>query len=92
MYRKKLLDLLLQQPMSVRDIAELMETPIRDIVSDIEHLSKSLKRTEFRLVIEPAECLKCSFTFHEGKFTKPGKCPRCHGTWIRDPVLRVTRR
>lgn len=92
MYRKELLNLLLQQPMSIRDIAELMEMPIRDVASDIEHLSKSLKRTEFLLIIEPAQCQKCSFTFRDSKVTKPGKCPRCHATWIREPVLRVTHR
>ncbi len=92
MYRKQLMDLLLQQPMSIRDIAELMETPMRDVASDVEHLSKSLKRTEYVLVIEPAQCQKCKFTFRKNKATKPGKCPRCHATWIREPVLRVTHR
>ncbi len=92
MYRKGLLELLRQRPMSLRDIAELMQMPIRDVASDVEHLRKSLKRSDFRLVIEPATCQKCRFTFHKNKTTKPGKCPRCHATWIKEPVLRVTHR
>lgn len=86
------MDLLRRQPMSIRDIAEFMEMPIRDVASDVEHLSKSLKRTDFHLEIEPAQCRKCRFKFRKDKITKPGKCPHCHATWIREPVLRVTHR
>ncbi len=89
MYRKKLRDLLLQQPLSIRHIAELMEIPIRDVASDVEHLSKSLKRTEYTLKIEPAQCRKCGFRFRKNKMTKPGKCPRCQGTWIHHPLLHI---
>ncbi len=89
MYRKRLIELLSERPQSVRSIAEHMQVPIQEVLCDIEHLSKTLKRTELRLLVEPAQCRKCGFTFRPHKLAKPGKCPRCRSNWIQDPVLRV---
>ncbi len=89
MYRKQLIELLRQQPRSVRSIAELEQLPVREVIADIEHLAKSLRHTELRLQVEPARCRKCGFTFHARKYSKPSKCPRCRSNWIRDPTLQV---
>lgn len=89
MYRKELIDLLLDNPMSLADIARELEMPIRDIEDDVRHLQKSLKHSEYRLVVHPASCRKCGFRFREEKLHKPGKCPRCHENWIQEPLLEV---
>ncbi len=42
------------------------------------------------LVIIPAECLKCGFVFEDRrKVKKPGKCPKCKGTYIQQPMFTV---
>lgn len=75
--------------MSVREIAQLLEEQPRDIEQDLKHMLRSLKRTQYRAVITPAECRKCGFKFQKHKLRKPGKCPGCQGTWIREPRLGI---
>lgn len=89
MYRKDLIDLLLDNPTSLAEIARDLEIPIKDVEDDLHHLEKSLKYSDYRLVVHPASCRKCGFKFKEEKLHKPGKCPRCHETWIQEPLLEV---
>ena len=89
MYRKELIDLLQDRPLSVLELAELLELAPKDVADDIEHLMKSLKHTDYRLCVAPARCRKCGFTFKETKLRKPGKCPACRGTWISEPRIRI---
>jgi transcriptional regulator len=88
-FRKDLIPMLLQHPMSIMDIARVLEMPPRDVEQDIKHLLKSLKRSNYRLIVTPARCKKCAFTFQKTKLRKPAKCPACHATWIRQPQIRI---
>lgn len=89
MFRKKLIDLLLDRPMSVREIALVEREPPRDIVEDLRHLLISLKHTEFQAIITAAHCRKCGFEFDTNKLTKPSKCPECQSTWITEPRVCI---
>jgi predicted Zn-ribbon and HTH transcriptional regulator len=92
MFRKDLINLLLDNRLGLRDIAEILEVPIKDLEDDLRHLQKSLKRSEYRLNVKPAVCNKCGFKFDQGKLHKPSKCPICHHTWIHEPQLSITRK
>jgi hypothetical protein len=82
MFRKDLIPLLTDNPLSVSQIARLTgETP-RDVEADLVHLFKSLKHTGCNVVVEPARCRKCGFEFGAAALSKPSKCPSCRGTWI----------
>ena len=90
MFRKSLIPLLLDRPMSLSQIArETGEAP-KDVTQALRHLARSLRHTEQELVIDPAECRRCGFEFRSDKFTRPSKCPQCRGTWIAEPLFSVT--
>ncbi len=89
MFRKELLELLQEGPLTVAEIARRFEAKPKEVAEDLRHLAKSLKHEAYRLVVEPAVCMKCDFVFSKEKLMKPGKCPECKGTWIDDPVVRV---
>jgi predicted Zn-ribbon and HTH transcriptional regulator len=89
MYRKELVTLLLNNPLGITEIARHLAVPPKEVEYDVEHLLKSLKHFEYRIIITPAECRKCGFTFHKDKLHRPGKCPRCHGSWISEPVFEI---
>ena len=88
-FRRDLLDLLYDGPLSVPQIAEHLAASPRDVVDDIDHLAKSVKHMDCRLTVEPARCRKCGFTFGREKLRKPGKCPKCKGTWITEPRFTI---
>lgn len=89
MFRKELIQLLENNPLSLKEISQLMDEEPKDIEEDIHHLIKSLKHIPYRLHIEPARCRKCGFSFHKNKLHKPGKCPVCKGSWITEPRFSI---
>lgn len=89
MFRKDLVDFLHDNPQSVADIATAFGVSPKDVEHDLQHLLKSLKRSPYRVKLYPATCRKCLFIFSTTKLSKPGKCPRCKGTWIEAPLLEI---
>jgi len=89
MFRKDLIDMLLGNPMTVSDIAELVDESPGRIADDLNHLFRSLKHTEYKAVVEPARCRACGFEFSEGKLTRPSKCPECKSTWVQEPKIGI---
>lgn len=63
----------------------------RDVEDDLRHLIRSARAAGHRIVIEPARCKSCGFTFSEEKLSKPGKCPECRSTWLYEPLIRIER-
>ena len=89
MYRKDLIGILQNAPASLHDLAVLLEVHPKELEYDLRHLLRSLKHMPYRAIITPARCRKCGFVFHRDKLHRPGKCPRCHGTWISDPLISI---
>ncbi len=92
MFRKDLIDILQGRPISLYELARLIESTPRDLEDDLKHLFRSLRGDPLCPSITPARCRTCGFTFHGDKLHKPGKCPRCRGTWIRDPLIALEER
>ncbi len=89
MSRKDLVQMLLDNPMAVSRIAQLVDEKPSRIADDLNHLFRSLKHTDYKAVVEPACCRACGFEFSEKKLTKPSKCPECHSTWLLEPKIGI---
>jgi hypothetical protein len=92
MFRRDLIDLLLDTPRSIRQIARELRTSPNTVKDDLEHLFKSLRHTEYVAVVAPAQCRKCGFEFAGDKLAKPSKCPKCHSTWLTEPRICIQRK
>ena len=92
MFRKDLIPLLLERPMTITEISRFADQPGKDTAEDLAHLLQSLKHQDFKAVIEPAECKKCGFQFSEDKLRKPSKCPKCKSTWLTEPRIQIVRK
>jgi transcriptional regulator len=88
-FRRDLIPLLLDNPMSLSQIARAVGELPKDVTDALAHLSKSLKHTEYDFVVDPAECRRCGFEFRPDKLNRPSKCPNCKGTWIAEPLFSV---
>ena len=89
MFRKKLIEMLLGNPMTVSQIARLVDESPGRVADDLNHLLRSLKHTEYKAVVEPARCRSCGFEFSGEKLSKPSKCPECHSTWVLEPKIGI---
>ena len=92
MFRKKFIDLLLDNPMSMSQMARLVGESPATVEDDLQHLLKSLKHTEYAATVTPALCRKCGFEFSPDKLRKPSRCPTCHSTWLTEPGICFTKR
>jgi predicted Zn-ribbon and HTH transcriptional regulator len=90
MFRKDLIPMLLNNPMSAKEIARSVLQKDKDTLEDLEHLIRSLKHTEYKAVIQPATCKKCGFEFGPEKLGKPSRCPKCKSTWIQEARISIT--
>lgn len=89
MFRRDLIPLLLDRTMTLSEIAREVHEKPKDVIDALAHLARSSKHAEYELVVEPAECRKCGFEFSTDKLSRPGKCPKCRGTWIYEPRFSV---
>ena len=63
-----------------------------DVEDDLRHMIRSARAAGFQVLIEPARCKACGFTFGEEKLAKPGKCPRCRESRILEAQISVAPR
>ena len=57
----------------------------REIYDHLEQM-----RLSGLLQITPARCARCGYAFDSRQKTKkPGKCPKCKGTFIKEPLFSM---
>jgi predicted Zn-ribbon and HTH transcriptional regulator len=90
--RESIRRVLLDFPVTARDLSQRVGIPEREVASHLEHLERSLKHKGEQLVIHPAECLECGFTFTQRhRFTRPSNCPSCRSRRISPPQFSIER-
>lgn len=88
--RQNLVELLRSGPRTARDLSRLLHVPEREVHLHLQHVERSLPHTGERLVVEPAVCLGCGYSFRgRTKFTRPSRCPRCSATHIASPRYSI---
>jgi predicted Zn-ribbon and HTH transcriptional regulator len=87
--RRDLVQLLGDRPRSVSWIAREMAIGRGDAEEHLRHAIRSARAAGHEVVIVPATCRQCGFTFGEEKLAKPGKCPECRGTRLFEAQVRI---
>lgn len=87
MLRKDLIQILVNNPMTVAALAKLLRMKMREVEDDLEHAFKSARHTGYEPEVIPAVCKKCGFEFSRETLGKPSKCPSCKGSWIAEPRI-----
>jgi predicted Zn-ribbon and HTH transcriptional regulator len=86
-----LLTLLIDDPRSVSWLARELGLKRGDVEDDLRHALRSAKAEGYEILVVPARCRSCGFTFDEEKLSKPGKCPQCRGTRLYEPQIGIRR-
>jgi transcriptional regulator len=90
-FRKDLLTVLSAEPRSVSSLARELGLKRGDVEDDLRHALRSARAAGHQVIVIPARCRTCGFTFDEQKLSKPSKCPACRGTRLYEPQIRVER-
>ena len=88
MFRKQLIDVL-AQPRSVSWLARELGLKRGDVEEDLRHVIRSARTAGHQVIVEPARCKACGFTFSEDKLSKPGKCPECRATRLYEAQVSI---
>lgn len=74
---------LLEGPLNARELSARVGVSEKEIAQHLEHLGRSIRHQGERLIVEPAACLSCGFTFRKRqKLTRPTACPQCRSERI----------
>ncbi len=85
--RQAIVALLEENTLSAREISARVRIPEKEVLYHLEHIRNATHDDERHLLLTPAVCRKCGFTFTKrGRLTKPGKCPVCRNEQIAEPL------
>jgi len=87
--RRQLREVLTATPRSASWLARELGLKRGDVEEDLRHAIRSARAAGDIVVIVPARCKQCGFTFNEDKLSKPGKCPECRETRIFEPQISI---
>ncbi len=88
--RQQIMAILQSGEWDVRSLSQRLGISEKDVIAHLPHVQRSLATSGARLVIRPSFCWACGFSFEgRGRFTRPGRCPRCRQTRIEPPHFFV---
>jgi predicted Zn-ribbon and HTH transcriptional regulator len=87
--RKELVDML-ATPRTASSLARELGLKRGDVEEELVHAIRSARAAGHAIVVEPAKCRKCGYTFDAGTLSKPGKCPECRSTWLYEPLISIS--
>lgn len=78
-------------PATIDDLAQYFEVKSATIVTDLEHIVKTLKHSEKKLLRVPPECLDCRYVFSpkRKRLNDPRRCPECRSEWLKPQLFKV---
>jgi len=89
--RKQLMDVLSREPRSVSRLSREIGLSRAEVEDALRHMIRSARAAGHHIVVVPARCRSCGFTFDENRLTKPGKCPECRNSRIFEPQISLDR-
>jgi predicted Zn-ribbon and HTH transcriptional regulator len=93
--RHALRDALVEGPATARDLSRIVGIPERSVAEHLAHLERSLRHEGKRIEVAAPACLDCEFVFvhrDRHRYSRPGRCPRCHGRRITLPRFWIGER
>jgi predicted Zn-ribbon and HTH transcriptional regulator len=88
--RREIISALEGKTLSAKDISAYVRISEKEIYEHLEHIQRTINKSEHNFIIIPAECKKCGFIFRKrDRLKKPGKCPVCRGESIQEPLFSV---
>jgi len=88
--RQRILDSLSEGPMSGLEISQALGIREKEVYDHLPHIAQSSMRQGKKLLIHPACCLSCGYSFKNRKrFTRPSRCPLCKGSHLQRPTYEI---
>jgi len=88
--RQMIISCLKDKTLSAKELSGEVRVSEKEIYEHLDHIHKTISKSNSTLAITPAECRKCGFVFKKReKLKKPGKCPICRSESIEEPLFGI---
>jgi predicted Zn-ribbon and HTH transcriptional regulator len=89
--RQRLRELLLaaDDGLSLEEIERLLEVKRATAIADLEHLRRSFRHQDARLLMVPPSCTTCGFVFRLDAPKAPSRCPVCKSRSLSEPIFKA---
>ena len=85
--RHDIVSVLRGESLSARELSERVGIEEKEVLEHLGHIKIALHE---RLIVIPALCMACGFSFKKRERLKgPGRCPVCHSERIANPHFTV---
>ena len=93
MTRESVVEYLKENSATAVDLSKEFGRSSAGIEEDLIHIRTSLRNDpDHQLLIRPAACLLCGFTFSTDKPKAPTKCPECQEQKLRPPSFKIEKK
>jgi predicted Zn-ribbon and HTH transcriptional regulator len=91
--RREIISVLVGKTLSAKDISADVRVSEKEIYEHLEHIQRTISKSEHNFIVTPAECKKCGFIFRKrDRLKKPGRCPVCRGESIQEPLFSIRKK
>ncbi|HMK49711.1 MAG TPA: ArsR family transcriptional regulator [Thermodesulfovibrionales bacterium] len=88
--RQEISSLLKDNELSAKEISAEVGVSEREVYEHLEHLRKTLNKSEYHFLMRHPVCRKCGFVFRKReRLRKPGRCPVCRSEVIEEPLFLI---
>ena len=89
--RRRLRDLLLSTDdgLALDEIERILDAPRSTVIDDLEHLRRSFRHQDARLLMVPPSCTTCGYVFRLDAPKAPSRCPACKSRALSQPIFKA---
>lgn len=87
--RQQIVELLTEDEWAFDELRREFGLTVKVLEEDLHHIQRSVRSGGQRLMVRPARCDACDFTFTSGALHPPGRCPSCRDRRISGPWMCV---
>lgn len=79
-----------QGPHTALQISQRAGVAEAEVAAHLQHLARSLSHRDQQLIVEPAGCLSCGFSFdNRRRLSRPSRCPECRSERLTPPRFSI---
>jgi len=90
--RERIADLLSGAVMTPSALAAELDATPEAVLSDLEHVARSLDAGDGDLLVAPPACSDCGFEGFDDRLNRPSRCPECKSEAVTEPEVTIRER
>lgn len=87
--RQRITDRLRDSPARASELADEFEVTTQSALSHVQHVARTLSKTDEQLLVAPPTCRDCGFDDFDDVVNRPSRCPQCKSEDVEEPTFVV---